>query len=201
MNAATQTSNEWHLMKGEHQYGPYTYTDMLQMKQNSMLFDFDYVWSPHLENWTMVGDLADFSLDRLTRLAMEGSNPEVFNRRSTPRMAVSLTVVAHDDKRTWTGQVQNISEGGALVLMENPLLLPGDLITLHVRASDVLKGAFNCTAQILNKRLTKSKIQHDTALHYAVKFLNLTEIGKQEVTHLFEKASQARNQNQKEQTK
>lgn len=187
LNLDIATSNEWHVLKGEHQFGPYTYEDMVRMKQNSLLFDFDYVWSPHLESWTLAGDLADFSADRMSRLVEKSANSDVFSRRQHERLNVDIPAWVHDDVRIWKGCVQNLSEGGALLLIENPLLLPGDVITLHIKAKDQVKAPFNCTAQILNKRLVKTRIQHDTSLHYAVKFLNLTEIGKKQINELFKK--------------
>jgi hypothetical protein len=189
LNLEIQTSNEWHVLKGEHQFGPYTYEDMLKMKQNNVLFDFDYVWSPHMDQWSLVGDLSEFSVDRLHRLVEKAPDSEVFNRRASPRLAVDFQVLVHNDSRMWKGRMQSISTGGALILMENPLILPGDVLSVHVRSGGRIRSGFNCTAQVLNKRLVKSRIQHDTALHYAVKFLNLTEIGQTEVGRLFEEIS------------
>lgn len=189
LNMEIATSNEWHLMKGEHQYGPYTYEAMVQMKQNNLLFDFDFVWSPHMDQWTMVSDLAEFSMDRMSRLVEKSPGSEAFNKRSHERVVVDLPCLVHDETRLWNGRVQNLSEGGALILVENPLFLPGDIITLHVRGQGGMEKPFNCTAQILNKRLVKTKIHHDTALHYAVKFLNLTAIGTHEVSRVVGQAS------------
>ena len=186
MDMEIPTSNEWHILKGETQFGPYTYQDMLHMKQNNMLFDFDYVWSPHLEVWTLTADLAEFSPDRVSRLMDKNANAEAFKRRDSLRVPCDFEVIVHDDIRMWKGRLQNISMGGGLILIENPLLLPGDLVTLHVRQSGPLQSGFNCTTQVLNKRLVRTRIQHDTAIHYAVKFLNLTEIGKTEVHRLLE---------------
>ena len=186
-----QTSNEWHLLKGEHQYGPYTYESMVQMKQNNLLFDFDFVWSPHLEQWTMVSDLAEFSMDRMSRLIEKSPDSEAFNRRAHSRIMVSIPCMVHDETRLWKGQVENLSEGGALILIENPLFLPGDIFTVHMRAQGPMQSPFNCTAQVLNKRLVKTKIHHDTALHYAVKFLNLTSLGQTEVLRVVGAASES----------
>lgn len=173
------TSNEWHVLKGESKFGPYTYADMIQMMQNKTLFNFDYVWSPHLESWTALAELPDFSPDRLSRVAE--ASQEMFARRSTERVVVSLPVVCHDNSRMWTGTCENLSEGGALILMQNPILLPGHMIYLHFRAQNESEIAFNCTAEILAKRLTKQRIQHDTGIHYAVKFLQLLPTGAQQV--------------------
>jgi hypothetical protein len=195
LNTDIATSDEWHLIKGEHQYGPYTYAAMVQMKQNNLLFDFDFVWSPHMEQWTMVSDLAEFSIDRMSRLIEKSPSSEVFKKRGHERISADLPCLVHDDNRMWKGRIQSLSEGGALVLIENPLFLPGDIITIHARKAGSLQTPFNCTAQILNKRLVKTKIHHDTALHYAVKFLNLTDIGTVEVSRLVAESSPLQKEN------
>lgn len=187
LNLDVSTSNEWHLLKGEHQFGPYTYEDMVRMKQTGLLFDFDYVWSPHLESWTLAGDLAEFGQDRMSRLIEKSPDTDVFSRRQHERLNVTIPVLIHDDRQLWNGTCQNLSEGGALILIENPLLLPGDVITVHMKAKDVVKQPFNCTAEVLTKRLVKTRIKHDTSLHYAVKFLNTTALGKEQFQQIFKK--------------
>lgn len=172
LNTNLQISNEWHVLKGEVQYGPYTYGEMIKMMQDKMLFGFDYVWAPHIEAWTAASELAEFSADRLTLLAQE--QQEGFNRRSSPRVAVQLPVFCHDNAKLWTGVCENLSAGGALLLMENPALLPGHLVNVHYRGIKETDQAFNCTAEILSKRLTKQRIQHDTGIYYAVKFVQKT---------------------------
>lgn len=196
MKLETQTSNEWHIMKGENQFGPYTYQEMLHMKQNNLLFDFDNVWSPNLSEWTLVADLPDFSVDRMSRLVEQQTEMAAFAQRSSPRLNVELDAYVHDDTRLWMGKVLNISLGGALVLMENPLLLPGQILTLHLKAGQGIQSGFCCTIQVLNKRLIKTRIKHDTAIHYVVKFLELTEAGTTEMQRLFDAASSANNSQQ-----
>lgn len=183
MNLATdiQTSNEWHVLKGEAKFGPYTYGDMIQMLQNKTVFGFDYAWSPHLESWTALSELPEFSADRLSRLSEKTENQHVFNNRSTERVLVNLPVVCHDNSKIWTGICENLSAGGALILMENPVLLPGNLITVHFKAQNDKDSSFNCVSEILNKRLTKQRIQHDTGLHYAVKFVQTNSVGEAQV--------------------
>jgi len=175
------TSNEWHVLKGETQYGPYTYEEMIKMSQDKLLFGFDYVWSPHMESWTAMSELAEFSQDRLLRVHDQSKGSSVFKRREHQRIAVEIPVYIHDNKTLWKGKAENISEAGALILMENPLLLPGDQITLHFKKAGDSKESFNCTAEVLTKRLTKQKIEHDTNLYYAVRFNSISKDAKSEL--------------------
>ena len=178
------TSNEWHVLKSETQYGPYTYEEMIRMMQNGLVFGFDYVWSPHLENWSPLADLEDFSKDRLARLAEKNPNEQVFSRRTQDRVVCSLPCYVNDQHTLWEGTVENLSEGGALVFMKNPTLLPGNILHIHFRARTENEVAFNATAEILTKRLVKQRIQHDTGIHYAVKFLSKSSAGDKQIKNL-----------------
>ncbi|MEZ0391794.1 MAG: PilZ domain-containing protein [Pseudobdellovibrionaceae bacterium] len=176
-----QTSNEWHVLKGETQYGPYTYEEMIRMMQSSLVFGFDYVWAPHMEAWTPLADIEEFSAGRLAQLADKNKSEQVFSRREHERVYCKLPVYVNDQQTLWEGTVENLSEGGALVLMKNPVLLPGHIVHIHFRSRNDKDVAFNCTAQILTKRLVKSRIQHDTGIHYAVKFMAKSETGDDQI--------------------
>ena len=65
--------------------------------------------------------------------------------------------------------------------MKNPTLLPGNIIHIHVRSRTDSDIAFNVTAEILTKRLVKQRIQHDTGIHYAVKFLSQSPAGEKQI--------------------
>lgn len=175
-----QTSDEWHVLKGDTQYGPYTYSEMIRMMQEKLVFSFDYIWSPHLDSWSPAGETAEFSSERLTLLADKNQNSDAFSRRTHERILCKLPVFVNDNMRMWKGVVENLSEGGALVFMENPVLLPGHIINIHFRKHED-GTAFNCTAEILTKRLTKARIQHNTGIYYAVKFLQKTPVGEAQV--------------------
>jgi hypothetical protein len=175
-----QVSDQWHILKGETQYGPYSYSEMIKMMQTKMVFSFDYIWAPHMEAWTSLADVPEFSADRLSRLVEHNVHTEAFNRRDHERVLCKLPVYVNDNQRLWQGVAENLSEGGALVMMENPLLLPGEVIHLHFRNTPTLE-CFNASAEVLTKRLTKQRIQHDTGIHYAVKFLQIGSEGKTQI--------------------
>lgn len=184
------TSDEWHVLKGETQYGPYTYEEMIRLMQNNTIFSFDYVWSPHLESWTAMGELPEFSQDRLRSLAeksqaaMDKEAENAFNRRQHERVYCQLPVYINDQQTLWDGTAENLSEGGALILMKNPVLLPGHIVHVHFRSRTNGELSFNCTAEILTKRLIKQRIQHDTGIHYAVKFLQKSPAGEKQIKTL-----------------
>ena len=175
------TSNEWHVLKGETQYGPYTYEEMIRMMQTNLVYGYDYAWSPHMEAWTPLADIEEFSADRLARLAEHNKSEEIFSQRAHDRVLCVLPCYVNDQQTLWEGTVENLSEGGALILMKNPVLLPGNIVHIHFRSRNEKDTAFNCTAEILTKRLVKTRIQHDTGIHYAVKFLSKTPVADKQI--------------------
>lgn len=174
------TNDEWHVLKAETQYGPYTYEEMIRLMQQNLIFSFDYAWAPHLETWTPLADLEEFSNDRLTILA--DVNSSVFNKRKHERILCKLPVYVNDQQTLWEGLVENLSECGALIIMKNPVLLPGNVVQIHFRSRSDQDLAFNCKAEILTKRLVKQRIQHDTGIHYAVKFMEISTTGEKQIT-------------------
>ncbi len=175
------TSNEWHVLKGETQYGPYSYEELIRMMQTNLVFGYDYAWSPHLEAWTPLADLEEFSKDRLARLVENNRSQDVFSQRVHERVLCQIPCYVTDQQLLWEGHVENLSEGGALIMMKNPTLLPGNIINIHFKAIGDQDIPFNVTAEILTKRLVKTKIHHDTGIHYAVKFLSKSMAGTDQI--------------------
>lgn len=173
------TNDEWHILKAETQYGPYTYEEMIRLMQQNLIFSFDYAWAPHLESWTALADLQEFSTDRLANLAEK--NISGFHQRQHERVLCKLPVYVNDQQTLWEGQVENLSERGALIIMKNPALLPGNVVQIHFRSRTDQDLAFNCKAEVLTKRLVKQRIQHNTGIHYAVKFMEISNLGEKQI--------------------
>jgi hypothetical protein len=186
------TSDEWHLQKAGTEYGPYTYEEILKMLQDHHIYESDYVWSPHLDVWTEIGSLPEFSSDRISRIVEKtGNNSDVFHERSHDRVRCNFDVIAHDNSKYWTGKMESISEGGALILMSNPLLLPGELITIHCSENSHIKTSFNTRAEVIAKRLIKGRIEHDTGIYYAVKFFQLQPVGRTQIQQFVKEHNQS----------
>lgn len=176
------TPDEWHVLKGDQQYGPYSYSEMIQMLQQKVLHGYDYAWASHYETWAPLQELAEFTADRLHRVAEKNEDDKSpFEKRKHLRIFVSRSVYCHDDERFWLGKIENLSRGGALILMENPTLIPGGFFHLHFRRESPTDHPFNTKAEILSKRLVRSKIRHDTKVHYAVRFDQITPEGQKQI--------------------
>lgn len=187
MNLAEKfhTSDEWHVLKGDVKYGPYTYAELIQMIQQNMVFNFDYVWAPHVDSWTSLADLPDFAPERMAQIVEQMAaefkgkeNP--FSRRQHERILCKFPVFVNDNLRLWGGTCENLSEGGALIVMENPILLPGHIVSLHFRNTGKAVP-FNCTAEIINKRLSRQRLQHNSGIYYAVRFLQMSPDGEKQI--------------------
>ncbi|MDG0817549.1 PilZ domain-containing protein [Bdellovibrio svalbardensis] len=181
--ATVTKGQEWFILRGDMKYGPYEYRSLITMIQNGELYDYNFVWAPHLENWTLVGDLQDFSKDRLCRLIeskdhLAGS----FKDRKVPRVDLTTPVYAHNDHSFFDGQTVSVSENGALVLLNDPLLLPGQKIMLHFRVSEVNSQSFNVLCEIVRKNYSKQRLNVKSGLHYAVRFLEVQGTGSEQLT-------------------
>ncbi|MNK26229.1 PilZ domain protein [compost metagenome] len=169
----------WYILRGDMKYGPYEYKSLITMIQNGELYDYNFVWAPHMEQWTLVGDLQEFSKDRLCRLIETKDHlAGAFKDRKSPRLDLVLPVYAHNDHTFFDGHTTSISENGALVLLNDPLLLPGQQILLHFRECEKNPMAFNTLAEIVRKNFSKQRLNVKSGLHYAVRFLHVQDHGK-----------------------
>lgn len=181
MSAAPQlsaTTAQWFILRGEMKYGPYEYKTLIKMIQDGELYDYNYAWASHLESWTLLGEIQDFSKDRLCRLIetkdhLAGS----FIERKTGRAEISIPVYAHNDHNFFDGHTLSISQNGALVLLNDPLLLPGQKIMLNFRTSEKNPQTFNALCEVVRKNYTKQRLNVKSGLHYAVRFLHVQDHG------------------------
>ena len=174
---------QWHILRGDMKYGPYEYKALISMIQSGELQDYNYVWAPHLETWTLVGELQEFSKDRLCRLIETKDHlAGAFKERKFPRKDVHTPIYAHNDQAFFDGQTLSVSENGALVLLNDPLLFIGQKIMIHFRASDMNPEPFNILCEIVRKNYSKQRLNVKSGLHYAVRFLQVSETGTAQLT-------------------
>lgn len=185
MLATAQTNNQWFVLRGDDKYGPFQYNAMIRMLQKNELFEYNYVWAPHLETWTLLGELQDFSRDRLARLIENNDEMKnAFTQRGCERANVIVPVYGHNEYLLFDGQTLSVSENGALLLLNSPLLLPNQQVLLHFRTSELNSVPFNATATIVRKNFHRSRINVKSGLHYAVRFVEVSEAGKTQLKDL-----------------
>lgn len=175
----------WYILRGETQYGPYDYGVMIRMVQNNEIQDYNYVWAPHLEGWQMLGDCADFSKDRLALLIRENQTlRNEFSKREAARLDISSPVLGHNGTTFFDGECTSISDNGALVLINTPLLLPEDQVVIHFSQSSTFHNGFKVLAQVVRKNFTKQRLNTKSALQYAVRFLQVQSEGTEQIRTL-----------------
>lgn len=185
MLAQNESRNQWYILRGETKYGPFEYGAMIRMLQTNELYDYNYVWAPHLDSWTLLNEIPDFSRDRLARLIE--NNAEVksaFITRKAPRVDRTIPVYGHNNHLFFDGHSMSLSESGALLMLNTPLLLPGQDLLIHFREDERNPKAFNATAQIVRKNFTRSRLNVKSGLQYAIKFVQVSPFGR-EALHSF----------------
>lgn len=164
---------KWFVLRGEEQFGPYAYSEMIQLLQQNQIFDFDFAWAPHQDAWKRIADIAEFNPEHLA-LVIKEDNGAVFERRKMPRARVHKEVYVIDSSKYWEGQILSLSEGGALLMSKNPFTLPGEQLTIHFKSFDD-SPAFNVTAVVVAKKYTNEKLNVNSSLQYVVRFLQPQE--------------------------
>lgn len=180
MLAKNDSHNQWYILRGETKYGPFEYGAMIRMLQTNELYDYNYVWAPHMDSWTLLNEIPDFSRDRLARLIE--NNAEVksaFIPRRSPRIEMLIPVFGHNDHLFFDGHSTCLSENGALLFLNTPLLLPGQDLLVHFRRDEQNSEAFNVAAQIVRKNFARRRLNVKSGLQYAVRFTQVSKLGRE----------------------
>ncbi len=167
--------NEWFILKGDNKFGPFTYIDVIKMLQQGAVFEFDFAWHAALDTWMRIAELPDFGKEELKKL--KDSMPElsdVFFRRRFRRVAYGGTILVHDNKKVWKGKALEISEGGAGVVMENAMILPGQELYLHFKPGDGVPP-FNAVCQVVSKEFVSDLRHRNMPIRYGMKFKSLSD--------------------------
>lgn len=168
----------WFILRGEMKFGPYQYKVMLSMLQTGELFDYNYIWAPHMNGWLLLGDTPEFSKECLLRLiGGQDQLSDVFKKRGCARARIEVPVYAHNNHRLIDGKTVSISENGALILLNDPLLLPGQSIFIHFASCEVNPESFNVRAEIIRKNYSRERMNVKSGLNYAVRFIQMQDEG------------------------
>jgi len=170
-----QVQHEWFVLRGENKFGPFAYTDVVKMLQQGVVFEFDFTWHAGMEGWQRIAELSAFDKDQIRHLK-DTAMPEiseVFFRRRYRRVKYGGTVLIHDNKKVWKGKGVEISEGGAGVIMENALVLPGQELYLHFKPGDGVPP-FNAICEVVSKQYVNDVSNPNTPIKYGLKFKSVS---------------------------
>jgi PilZ domain-containing protein/uncharacterized protein DUF4339 len=167
------TQAQWYVLKGKNRFGPFMYVDMIRMLQEKSVFEFDFVWCQGLEAWKRIAEIPVFNADKIKHLFDHAkANDTIFFRRHHPRKGYECQIIVHDNNRVWKGKAFDLSEGGAGVVIENAMILPGQNIYIHFKPGDISKP-FNVLSEVVSKRYMKGIRDHETPVVYGIKFINI----------------------------
>lgn len=168
-------SHEWFILKGENKFGPFAYTDVVKMLQQGVVYEFDFAWHEGREGWDRIAELSYFNKDNM-RALKENSMPEiseVFFRRRHRRVNYGSTIIVHDNKKVWKGKAVEISEGGAGVIMENAMVIPGQELYLHFKPGDGVPP-FNAVCEVVSKQYVSDLADKSSPVRYGLKFKSVS---------------------------
>ena len=165
---------EWFVLKGENKFGPFVLTDIVKMLQEKVIFEFDFAWHPGMSTWKRIADLDAFKADNIQKLktTLMPEISEVFFRRRHRRIQYGATILVHDNNSVWKGQGVEISSGGAGVIMENSMIVPGQTLYLHFKPGDGVPP-FNAVCEVVSKRFVDNVKEKNAPIRYGLKFKSI----------------------------
>lgn len=165
---------DWFVLQKEQEVGPHSLAEMVQMLQEKSLFRFDYAWKEGMDAWTPIADIPEFAETRLAKMIDSGELKDYTKLRRYSRLETHIELMFHNNKIYGYGTFESISEGGGLIHLENPVLLPTDKIMIHCRGKDNVVRPFNCEFQISNKSYNRYRLQHKTKMFYTGAFSKIS---------------------------
>lgn len=175
--------SKWYVLFGDQKKGPYDFKTIIQMIQSHQLMDFNYVWSEHLDSWTPIYMLEEFSKKNFDQILNSNSEfSSYFIKRKSPRIEIKVPVTGHNTIRFFDGETISVSKNGALCLLNSSLIEVGDHLKLRLISQESSDNSFNVEASVLRKNHSQDKKQSQTGLYYAVRFDEIQEGGIQEIS-------------------
>ena len=167
--------SEWYVLKGENKFGPFAFNDVVKMLQQKVVFEFDFAWHPGLASWKRIAELGAFKPDSIRKLQLANMPDiqEVFFRRRHRRMNYNGTILVHDNKSVWKGGGMEISAGGAGVIMENAMIVPGQTLYLHFKPCDGVPP-FNAICEVVSKQFVEGVREKNAPIRYGLKFTSIS---------------------------
>lgn len=161
---------EWYVMKGQSQFGPFGSNELVRLMQEKTLFEFDFVWNASMKDWKRLAEIPQFSKENIQALSKSKEAKEAFFQRQHPRSPFKGQVIVHDGNQFWVASGKEISEGGMGLFISNTMIVPGQVLTFHVKA-DKDRPAFNVRGEIVSKQYVQGARNSKHKVEYGVKFI------------------------------
>lgn len=165
-----QIHDNWYILRHNKKTGPYSYAQMIEQMQKDEVMDYQYIWAPHLEQWTIMAEVDDFSKDRLIRLIEKMPENFPFQARENHRSESSLKIQAHNDLKFFDGELVSISKNGGLFLLNEPLLRFQTKVHIHIPTQEKCPMPINIKGTVKSKKYSRVRLNSKSGLHYVVLF-------------------------------
>lgn len=166
---------EWYIARGDKKYGPYALDDMIVLRQQRKIFEYDLVWKSGMRQWKVLIQTEEFSAQSMAERALKAETCDVFNRRQWPRVKKEIPVYIHNNQNLWKAKTLNISQGGTLLELNAPFLKAGDHIHIHFQGEDSKQNQFSCSGTITGKRFSHERLHVNSLIQYNVRFEEMDE--------------------------
>lgn len=178
----------WYVLKDNNNYGPFSKAEIIQMLQAKILYEYDFLWQPEMENWKRLAEITDFSRTNLKKLIQSGDPAvsEIFFRRRNIRVTYGCSLIVHNNKQIFKGRSMEISSGGAGVYIDTNQFTPGQNLFLHFQPGDGVPP-FNAICTIISKEFHSHPINKANEFKYGVKFTSISQNIKQKIQEFAEK--------------
>lgn len=165
-----QIQDNWYILRHNQKTGPFSYTQMIDLIQKDEVMDYQYIWAPHLEQWTIMAEVDDFSKDRLIRLIEKMPESFPFQERGEIRTHSDLKVQAHNEIKFFDGQCLSLSKKGGLFLLNEPLLRFQTKVHIHIPTQDKCPMPLNIKGLVKSKKYSRVRLNSKSGLHYVILF-------------------------------
>lgn len=138
---------EWYLFQNDQQLGPFAVEQLAQLNHNKMIAQNAYIFKMGWDDWKPISEAWD-------QLGFQGMAPSVEiptpSRRGgfASRVAVTGSVILHNDEHVVEGSGANISETGLFIETKEQPFNVGDLIKLTLRI-DTMTRSYNTGAYVI----------------------------------------------------
>lgn len=168
-------ANEWFVLKGEHRFGPFDFTEVVRMLQQKVVYPFDFVWHAGLSDWKRLAEVTEFQPENMRALFEKNKKSDMFTQRKHKRKKHSTRVIIHDNLSLWKGESVEISKGGLGVMMKNALVVPGQQVFVHFSGNSGLPS-FNAVCEVVSKKF----VNDGTPVEYGLRFISMSPEAQEE---------------------
>lgn len=165
----------WFVMLNSVEFGPYSLSDLIGLRQEKKMRASDLVWHESLVNWTPMEQVETLSMAHIK--TYKQAHKSAFINRKHTRLEGQWQVFVSNDLVLWTGDLRSLSAGGCLIGLPDSSLASGQFVRIHFPVHHPCPTHFQGVGEILEKRLVPRDwwhTPHGEKTFYAISFVKLS---------------------------